>query len=134
MDEVGITGLVLDEVAILDALRELVLTNTLDHARVLDVRVDVDEGLHTVHGPIGDHAVPVIIVIALQLPVPDQTSAFRIGVLANPVLHPDTGHRKLIILHESVFLIDEFLTTHNADDGTLEGPLGQGSHRADRLR
>ena len=52
IDEVGISVLVLDEVAIVAALFELILSDAFYTRRVLDVRVDVDEWLDAVFGPL----------------------------------------------------------------------------------
>ena len=122
-DEVWITVLVLDKVAIITALFELILSDALDFARILDVWVDVNEGFDTVHGPASNHVVPVIVPVLLQLPVPDEACALRVSMLTNPVLHPNTDHGQLKIFHHRVLLVHKLLPANNANDGTLERPF-----------
>ena len=134
MDEVRLIVLSLNEVAFLDTLCELVLTDSFNLTYILNVRVDVDEGPNSIHFPIGNHAIPVIVVVTFQLPVPDQARALRVRVLANPVLHPNAAHGQSTGLHHRVLFIDKLLTTDDSNDSALESPLGQGPHRADSLR
>ena len=119
IDEVGISVLVLDEVAIVAALFELILSDAFYTRRVLDVRVDVDEWLDAVFGPLRYHIVPVVVPIPVKLPVPDQSGSFWVSVLANPILHPDANHWQLLPLHQCVLLINEFLSTDDTDYSTF---------------
>ena len=52
IDKVWITVLVLDEVAIITAFLELILSNAFNITRILNIRVDIDEGFDAVHGPL----------------------------------------------------------------------------------
>lgn len=92
IDKINLSFLILDEVAFVTAFRELILSDTFNLTCVLDVGVDVDEGFDTIDGPVADHPVPFRIPVLFKLPVPDKTSALRVGVLANPILHPDADH------------------------------------------
>ena len=132
-DDVRISVLVLDEVAIVAALFELILSDAFYTRRVLDVRVDVDEWLDAVFGPLRYHIVPVVVPFLIKLPVPDQSCSFWISVLTNPILHPDADHWQLLLLHHGVLLINEVLSTDDADDSTFQDELWQSLHRSDRL-
>lgn len=133
VDQKGIPILISNEVAVLATFAELILSDSFNLARVLNVGVDVDEGANAVLGPVTDHVVPVVVIVQFELPVPDESRTFLVCVLTNPVLHPDADHRQLELLHQSILLIDELLTTDDTDDGTLHGPLRQGFHCAHSL-
>ena len=95
VDEIDLTILILDKVAVFAALRELVLSDVGNLAGILDIRIDIDERSDTILGPVVNHVIPIVVPIGLELPVPDQTSAFRVCEFANPVLHPDADHGQL---------------------------------------
>lgn len=132
-DDVRISVLVFDEVAIVAALFELILSDAFYTRRVLDVRVDVDKWLDTVFGPLRYHIVPVVVPFLIKLPVPDQSGSFWVSVLANPILHPDANHWQLLLLHHGVLLVNKVLSTDDADDCTFQDELWQSLHRSDRL-
>ncbi len=92
IDQVHFSVFILDKVAFVAAFCELILSDAFDLTGVLDVRVDVDEGFDAIDGPVTDHSVPFRIPVLFKLPVPDKTSALGVGVLANPILHPDADH------------------------------------------
>lgn len=92
IDQVYFSIFILDEVALFTAFSKLILSDTFNLTRILDVRVDVDEGFDAIDGPVTDHSVPFRIPVLFELPVPDKTSALGVGVLANPILHPDADH------------------------------------------
>ena len=91
-DNVVFTRLIFDEVAIFGTFLELILSDAFDTVDILDVGVDVNEGLDTVQSPVRHHAVPVGILVLTKLPVPDQSSALRVLFLTDPILHPDANH------------------------------------------
>lgn len=63
MDESHITVLIFDEVPVLFTNCELILSDSLDLACVLDVGVDVDEGSDPVYSPLVNHVVPVVVPV-----------------------------------------------------------------------
>ena len=95
LQDVRLAVFVLDEISIVTALFELILSDTFNLASVLNVGVDVDERLYSIKRPLGYHIVPIIVPVFIELPVPDKPCTFIISVLTNPILHPDSDHRKL---------------------------------------
>ena len=130
VDQKGVTVLIFNKVAVFASLGELILSDALDLARVLNVGVDVDEGAHAVLSPVTDHVVPVVVPVLLELPVPNESRALLVRVLTDPVLHPNADHGQLKLLHLGILLVDEFLSANDADNSALQGPLRKGRHGA----
>mmetsp|Transcript_13156 Transcript_13156/g.9218 ORF Transcript_13156/g.9218 Transcript_13156/m.9218 type:complete len:284 (-) Transcript_13156:991-1842(-) len=72
VDEVSLTLLVLDEIAIFISLSEVVSTdsNSIEFLEVSKVRIDIDKWLDTILLPIINHRVPSRVLLMAQLPVP----------------------------------------------------------------